>query len=251
MADGLPHDSIGEIAPALDGSIWVITFGGGLVQYDDRTFWALTKSDGLPSAWVSVIREGRNRGIRGLWLGTGDFHDAGGVAFLDGSKVNHWSKGTDIDGGWMTDIRFDGRERMWVSSHLRGLFRHDASGLTNLWSTSIMGRMGMDREGTLWVGNSVGEVRRYREDDWTAYGAEHGLVPEIIRAFHHHSDGTLWMASTALGWATGTLFRLDGWSFLPASGGNSPLFPQGFRCFASGPDGSLWVGSPVGPLAPP
>ena len=63
--DGLPTDHIRQIHEDADGTLWIGTYGGGLVRWKDNRFATLTRAQGLMEDVVSVVLED---GAGHLWL---------------------------------------------------------------------------------------------------------------------------------------------------------------------------------------
>jgi len=60
-------DSITSLLEDRDGSLWVGTEGGGLLNYKDRRFMVFTTSDGLPDNYISALAQD---GEGNVWIAT-------------------------------------------------------------------------------------------------------------------------------------------------------------------------------------
>lgn len=121
VQDGLPNDVIQAIvADEADGSVWIGTDGGGLVQlHRDGSMRRLDASSGLGSNLVRSLTLGTGRI---LWIGTQDR----GLSRLDlgsGAIANISTDEGLFDNGIHAVVE-DRGERLWLSSN-RGIARVD------------------------------------------------------------------------------------------------------------------------------
>ncbi|MDZ7720251.1 MAG: ATP-binding protein [Balneolaceae bacterium] len=71
-----PDQTIRNISEAPNGTLWMATYGGGILRYKDDTFTSFTTEQGLSSNFVRYIHVDTTASKNGsnytLWIGTGD-----------------------------------------------------------------------------------------------------------------------------------------------------------------------------------
>jgi ligand-binding sensor domain-containing protein len=76
---GFGSDQIFSLYESRPGALWIGSVGGGLTRLQDGVATTYTERDGLPSGFISSIREGADGN---MWINTG-----GGVARYVGAKL--------------------------------------------------------------------------------------------------------------------------------------------------------------------
>ncbi|HEX9957259.1 MAG TPA: two-component regulator propeller domain-containing protein, partial [Fibrella sp.] len=159
--------TITDLVQDQSGRIWASTYGQGLLLVDPTTrrVWQLTaEKDGLPSNYLHRVCPDRSGN---LWLGC-----QGSVLARLRMTDRHIdiiplpALRTDSSVSIMT-IRCDSRNRMWVGTHGRGLFRAEAgqSVFTSVFyqpgvveGVNIARSLYEDAEGRFWLGTDDGVV---------------------------------------------------------------------------------------------
>ncbi|PPT42726.1 GGDEF domain-containing protein [Xanthomonas arboricola] len=233
--NGLPHNSLRDIAQTRDGYLWFATWEG-LVRYNGLEFSIIDRSTrpGLPDNGVGALYVDRDGA---LWLS-----DARGNLVRHGSdgQWRHWQRQGRWPQALIHAMTMDARGRMWL------LF--EGHGLGCLWPDgrfeyfpprdgvplqSSFPRMAFDDRGRLLIGTLDGLI--YREPDGRMHRAPaaFGLPPGLAWPYRA-ADGTLWVV------AGEQLYRLQGESAelvhrVPGQGH--------FTAMLQDRHGDLWLGS--------
>ncbi|MBO9717823.1 MAG: diguanylate cyclase [Pseudoxanthomonas sp.] len=233
--NGLPHNSLRDIAQTPDGYLWFATWEG-VVRYNGAAFIVSDRGSepGL-----------RDNGIGALYV------DPRGRLWLSDSRGNlGW---LEHDGRWVYaertpqwpqalvhDMAMDGHGRMWLLFEGHGLGRVQADGRFEYFPPpagmplrSSFPHMAVDARERIWVGTLDGLVMRDARGGWHHFGREAGLPPGLVWPYMA-PDGTVWLA------AEGQLFRVEGERIvavhaLPGSGHITTMLVDR--------QGALWVGT--------
>ncbi len=223
------------VLEAPDGTLW---FGGdnGLFRWRNGHFDRFTTEQGLAHNYVralaltrdgtvvactrtgySFIRDGRITTPGGIWK------QVVGVtrAYLeraDGSIL----LGTD-DGLWR--ITGDKIERLSDTAGLKG----------NTFTSLLEGK-----DGTLWIGYSLGVRRVSPDGSILDYGAAEGLTNPRVAALRADQDGNLWIGTYGGGLYRMTRGQIEAATYARELGGI--LIQQIYE----NPEGGLWVATTVG-----
>ena len=273
--DGLPQNSVLDIAQTADGYLWLGT-RGGLVRFDGVRLSTYGLDDGLKSLTVWKLL---NDGQGGLWIGT------------TGGGLSHWRHGvittlTTADGLAHNDVLVlapaeagavwvgtagglqhwgpDGFTRLGEAEPLR----HEVSALASsrgggLWVAVLpsglyhcsAGRCEAvegppehrrirsyavleDREGDLWVSIGNGMVLRRHAGTWTEFNQTDGLPESNAMSLAQGPSGEIWACSQEEGLY---VFRAGRFQEVP---GVDPSV----RSVRPSPDGVVWVGTRAGGL---
>ncbi len=251
--EGVGEFSVPYLAWGQDGSLWVATWGGGLLRLlpDGKTLRRYgvgtdASAGSLPSDRVfipMVDRRGR------LWVAT----EADGVSMLPpgASEFVHFRYQADVPGalppGRVHSMREDREGYIWIGLDKTlvrmepdGSFRRfdkDNSGLKlTRWPTSIY----QTEDGTLWVGGNQSGVFKGRRLDFSLHKVGEGLIEGPVNAFAETAGGQIWV---------GTDWGLS--SFYPDRPGNrvsdnSGLLPGLSELLVTsllGEGRTLWVGT--------
>jgi len=213
---GLPNDDIyplaidrGQGASAFTSdqvSVWIGTYGDGVVRFDGKDEWKIYKSTNSPLIddlirSIAIDREGNK------WIGT----LFGGVAKFNGDAT--WTIYTDFNSQLPSNsvypINFDEQGNVWLGTE-GGLavlspdeqwtvYRAEDSGLPD----NKIYSMRIDKNGIVWIGTVGGGLARFDPfnktdsiDAWTVYNTfNSGLPHNEVRGITIDSDGALWLAT--------------------------------------------------------
>src|SRR5437773_1355111 len=67
------------------------------------------------------------------------------------------------------------------------------------WSNDLVRSVTGDRDGSLWIGTSLGGIDRYRDGKFTPFAIKDGLSDSSIRCIYEGDDGSLWIGTNAGG----------------------------------------------------
>jgi len=208
-ADGLPSDSVGEIAPDLDGSVWIESGDGVSRRFPDGSWRTYTQADGLLDDDIRSVAVDR--------LGNRWFGGRGGVTRLSANGA--WST---LTSPWaqagqflrIEDIFFDSHGNTWFISadatlempvpHFT-LTRYAADGswrslgLSDQFDALYGFNGASDPAGNVWLVPSWkdgGPVLRLGPDGtWTRFGATDGvgsIQPSAVAV--DPRSGDVWIA---------------------------------------------------------
>jgi signal transduction histidine kinase/ligand-binding sensor domain-containing protein/CheY-like chemotaxis protein len=187
--------SVNALAQDPQGFIWVGT-EGGLFRFDGTNFAGFGRADGLPSGFILSLTEdtaGR------LWVGTQD-----GLAYQSSANrftnVQFHGQNLVFDAGKAVAAApgggvIVGSEYGLLSFRLRGA---DISSQT-LLPQSALGS-GADpvsnllplRDGSLLFGCG-NKICRLKEDEFNAWGTDHGVPSDAWRGFLERANGEVWV----------------------------------------------------------
>jgi ligand-binding sensor domain-containing protein len=165
-AEGVPAAEVRTIAVSPGGTVWLGTAGGGVSRLGPDERWVtLTISDGLASNSVLSIAFddhggtwfGASRVRRVLPAGQGIMRQPGGVSYLDSS----------------------GRLSTFTDPRL---------------ATEFLTKLAVDGAGNLWVGTSVGLLRRGADGQWATIELPAAATPAPVRALAFDAAGNLWIS---------------------------------------------------------
>ncbi|MEA9564521.1 MULTISPECIES: ATP-binding protein [unclassified Xanthomonas] len=198
LADGLPSETISELAEDKQGYLWLAS-DDGLARFDGRNFRIWRMEEGLPSNAVwTVCVSADNR----VWMG----FENGGAGFLENKtrifkpfespqfpelrEITVWALAQTPNG----DI--------WLGTATHGLYRRRPDGSvqrfsyvpgddTSLPADSVMG-FEVAPDGTLWIGTPGGVAR------WNGTRLERVALPgnsqAVNRLYLERSGDTLWVS---------------------------------------------------------
>ncbi len=227
------NDFIWDLLVARDGSLWVATFGGGLVHLRDGEWTVYDEEDGL---WDDDVRALDEDGAGTLWIATSH-----GLNALDpgGTPRAIEAPGNVPDDLQAIQVAADGS--VWVGSATRGLARYREGRFTRYTTRQglphdVVWTLYRDRGGTLWVGTKGG-LARYEAGRFVAHTTRDGRQVEDVFAIYGDRQGTLWV-----GIKSGSLHRLEGDRLVPDPSARE-LFGSPIRALTEDHEGSLWIGT--------
>ena len=272
--DGLPQNSINDIAQTRDGYLWLATYGG-LVRFDGSRFVVFDRSvDGIGSQRIRHVLEDRSGT---LWAATeegfliryrgGRFATFGPEAGLPYARgVVRLEEGADGH-LWITSLsdvtRFDGGRAVTrgpseighelrppsLERHGELWWSHDAAGLHVLVAGEVQtvaldvqavgaGVIGVnrDRGGNLWIRTNGAGTLRHRRGELRRFGVRDGF-PATDRLASYFADGSarVWRA------IGDRIYRI-------ASGRSDLVNESGLLTLFDDREGSTWIGTNAGLL---
>lgn len=161
---GLPHSTVQAIAQTADGYLWLGTWEG-LVRYNGREMRVFDRSNTpeLRDNGIRVLHAARDGA---LWIGTA----RDGVVRRQGNTWQHFGEAQGLPTGQTEAMAEDASGRIYVSSNSLLLGRIDREGKVQTFALAEDASAGgigtgiaVDRDGSVWLGSSVGLVT-LRED---------------------------------------------------------------------------------------
>ncbi len=194
--NGLPHNSLRDIAQTPEGHLWFATWEGA-VRYNGIDF--------------SVIGRGTQPGLRDNGVGS-LYVDPKGRLWLSDSRGNlgyqqrdgRWhyhERSADWPQALVHDMTMDGRGRLWLLFEGHGLGRLDPDDRFTYFPPpagiplpASFPRMAIDADDRIWVGTLDGLVIREPDGRWHRAPARYGL-PDGLAWPYRAPDGSLWLAA--------------------------------------------------------
>jgi ligand-binding sensor domain-containing protein/anti-sigma regulatory factor (Ser/Thr protein kinase) len=233
QAQGLPLDTVTNIAQTPDGYLWLGT-EEGLTRFDGYEFVTITKESGqLPSNFITALCASRDGG---LWIGT-----PSGLAHYVGGHVQIFTKKDGLPTNYVGAILEDHNGTVWLGT--AGLLTRFEKGKFTVYSEAQVAPVGTveviheDREHQLWVGGIGGLAKRDHDRFIPVLGPKE-LRGSIIRVMASDARG-LWLAGSreVILMRKGSPLRY----FNAADG-----LPNTVRALLSDRSGNLWVGTNSG-----
>jgi ligand-binding sensor domain-containing protein len=226
-SDGLPHNTINDVAVDKTGVVWFAT-PLGVGSFDGRRWEVFTTANGLPSNFIRAIMVDQNNvkwcgtaqgiarldgrawtafqttrgwknndiyslaaGIRGVWAGTAE-----GVNEFDGTQ---WRTRTKEDGMLGNEARclvVDGDGNVWTGSE-EGVSRFDGMVWTNYslpdrFQGLPVNAVGIDNIRRVWIATAQG-LAMFDGARWAYYTTVHGLPSNEIYSLLPEPTGGLWI----------------------------------------------------------
>ena len=231
-AMGASHD-VRVLYEDAGGTLWIGTYGGGLVRYKDGHFVPVALQEGLTGQYVSALVEGRDGK---LWVGT---TDAGLFVFDHGrfQPVSYFNV------NFVRALAIDTEENLWVGAD-NGLYRIQgkeirrftvADGLPDDFVMSLR----VDTDGGVWVGTRQG-LNYYKDGQFQlAHVAEEGVA---VRVIYQDQSGSLWFGLEQDGLVRNSAGRMSYYSAEDGLSNNRVVSLLQDR------EGSLWIGTEGGGL---
>ena len=182
---GAPRDSVSSllttVSPAGQRTVWVGTYGGGLLRYSDGVWRRLGPAENLPSLFVTDLAASPSGGPDSFWIAT----DGGGVAQYSGGSIRTVQLGALLASRAVYKIletrAEQGAQAVWLGTRNNGLIRM-TEGLwrafqpfpetPNVPVTAILQRAERDGSTSLWLGTDG-----YGVAVWRARASGRGSTP--------------------------------------------------------------------------
>ena len=229
---------INELYEDREGSIWVATADGGLVQIRERRAEVLTVADGLADRAVFAVLQDR---AGAWWVGS----KRGGLDRLGGGAVTHFGVGDGSSNRPISALCEDRTGRIWTATRDGSVFRQEGGAFVPAFDpvslTSKVQAIVEDVRGRLWFGGLTG-LAMLAEGKMTRLGAEQGFTGSSVSVLAADAAGTLWV-----GTHDGRIFRGDEKGFAPLGTGEA-LGRAAVLGLLVEPDGAVWAATLGGGL---
>jgi signal transduction histidine kinase/ligand-binding sensor domain-containing protein/ActR/RegA family two-component response regulator len=231
-SQGLPSDSVWDLAEDGDGSLWIAT-DAGLARFRDGRITAIGNAGGSPRDQLRVIHKSRDGS---LWIGT----DGHGLTRMRDGRFEVWTTAQGLSSNVIWAIRETSDGSLWIGTS-SGLDRLQG-GIITRYSHSqglpddYIRALYVDRRGVLWVGTGGGGLARLRDGVFSSLSTSDGLASNDIRSFWEDGEGDLWV-----GTAGGGLACLRDGKF-SVYGTREGLFGENVRTVIEDSSGAMWIG---------
>lgn len=228
----LPNTSIRAVVVTEDGTLWMGTYGGGLVRLRGGERKIYLPEDGLPHPKIRCLLSGRDGR---LWIGT----YGKGLACLEGGRFHSYQ--TDLQDREIRTLLEDSVGGILVGTR-RGVYRLDGERFVSMDLGQVLDHeainvMDSDHRGRLWFGTreagafvlESGELRRYT----TADGLADNSVTTILEDF----ESNLWFGTYG-----GGICRLGGDNVLNWEASEGFPYANVYG-IAEDREGCLWFGT--------
>jgi ligand-binding sensor domain-containing protein len=179
-----------------DNTLWVGTWGGGLVHFDG-TDWTIynTSNSGLPDDYINDLSFDENQI---LWIGTLSH----GLVAFDGTNWTVYDKNN-------SDLPNNGVKRVCITDNLvwagtsKGLVSFDGTdwNVYTIENSDLPDNFiqGLDYDdGLLWISCNMGMASFDGADTWNVFNVSNSvLLSNDIRALVIDENGTKWMGSVS------------------------------------------------------
>lgn len=187
----LPDNFVSDIAFGKDGSVWIGTWGGGLVHLKDGK-WIIFNEDnsGLPNNLINNIAMD-DEGV--LWLATD-----GDICRFDGT--NWKTIRLPADQNIALTIEVDHQGDIWIGTYDQGLYKYDGRSVRKKWGGYKdmdfgVNDIAFDKDNTLWMATRIG-ILKYEADKWKLYDTSNSvLTSNLFYQLDMDSKGNLWAAT--------------------------------------------------------
>ncbi|PPU94428.1 histidine kinase [Xanthomonas populi] len=208
VADGLPSDTVNELAEDEQGYLWIAS-DDGLARFDGRSYRIWRMEEGLTSNAIwAICVDSDNR----VWMG----FENGGAGFLE-SKTRAFTPLQNAQFPELREITVWALAQtpngdIWLGTAAHGLYRRRPDGSmqrfsnvpgdpASLPSDSVIG-FGVAPDGALWIGTHGGLAR------WDGTHFQRvplpGTTQTVNRLYMERSSDTLWVSDVG-----GDAFRVD------------------------------------------
>ncbi len=245
-----------------DGTLWFSSNGGGVYNYDGKTFKNYTKKNGLSSNQVfSIVPDHKNN----LWFGTQN-----GLTKYDRKRFKHIPLPyRDTSSVWLDKVypvinpnavhslATDKKDNLWIGtagggayfydgkkfkSYLTEIGRKQEDSLYHNWIPFIR----KDNNGNLWFASMThGGVNRFDGKEFTQFLTKDGLSDNQVRTIFCDRSGKIWIGFN--GNRNSGLTVYDGKTFKTYSF-NDGLCNKRIRAIFEDKNGKLWLGAGLGNL---
>ncbi len=244
VADGLPSNTVYDVAEDADGYLWFATLDG-LARYDGIGLRVWRREDGLGDNEIDCVYVDRDNRV---WAGT----DTAGLVELDAGRrrfVRHDRIGdVRLSASPIWDVLHTADGALWIGTSGAGLYRWRRDGRIEQFlpdaadPASLPGRvvtaLELAPDGSLWVATNAGVAR------WTGRGFARvpvqALLAEYVQGLVFGRDGALWVRSIP----GGSVYRGDGsWSWHPLRIAGDPMV---FGPLLRDHEGAFWTATSQG-----
>jgi ligand-binding sensor domain-containing protein/AraC-like DNA-binding protein len=219
-----------------EGTLWIASWGAGVIRYKNHAFDAITKKEGLLGNEVWTIMESVDDSI---WIGSRT-----GLNRIAGGEISTISLPEELSTRVVNYLLEDRSGRIWVGTNGGGLawvkkrgedFESEYIGMGGSKIATIF----EDRKGAVWIGTMGNGLVRYWGNNRITFTRKNGLSSNDIRCLFEDRFGNLWIGTYG-----------GGINILAADDDHISVFPNQdefnsdvILCFYQDREGTLWMGT--------
>ncbi|MDT8412124.1 MAG: two-component regulator propeller domain-containing protein [Vicingaceae bacterium] len=183
VPEGLPQSSVNAIYNDSRGYLWVATSGGGVAQFDGKTFIQHNEKDGLAGNIVTGIAEDKegNMWFTSTW---------GGISKYNGRNMVVLTQNDRLQNNSNKCIFIDKNNRIWIGSS-SGLCYYE-NGFFHTLNKSLFNNeinfITSDNKNNIWVGTSNGLIK-INGKDTLYFNTENNLPSNNITSLVQDNEG--------------------------------------------------------------
>ncbi len=237
MENGLPNNSIRDIAQDKSGNIWIGTSAGIVYITPEGNFITppgLDEYDENQCLVISLYCDTAGR----IWLTTTKKH---GLYLFSNGKFSRYTAFSSIDYSTITAINQDDSGDFWFGLTQKGVVRV-SEGKVVLYGAqegmieTTVNDIYVDTTNSLWFGTEKGVVL-YKEGKFSTFTENDGLTNNNVKKIIEDREGNMWFATDR-----GGVQKMSPGKFRTVS------LPSPVNCIAESEDGIVWVGTDNGLL---
>jgi ligand-binding sensor domain-containing protein/signal transduction histidine kinase len=186
----LKNSNISALCVDRDGSLWIGTFGGGLVHLKEGVFSHYGQTNGLAGDEASVLCAARDGTV---WLGT-----TTGLTHLHDGKFTNYTRSEGLASDIIRSLLEDREGNLWIATGeglhcLRGGVLQTYTTTNGLPDKSVRG-LWQDQAGRLWLGSDRGAIC-YDRGAFRVFTVEEGLSDSFVNTFCEDREGNFWVGT--------------------------------------------------------
>ncbi|MDH5604107.1 MAG: ATP-binding protein, partial [Cyclobacteriaceae bacterium] len=217
------------------GDLWFGSLGGGVSQFDGKTFTHYTEKEGLSNNNVRSICEDQHGNI---WIGTW----GGGIDKFNGQAFSHYGEKEGLSNNYIRSILADKNGNLWIGTAGGGVNKFHGNAFTHFkkdqgLKNNIVRSILEDQSGKLWFGTWGDGISRYDGNTFMQYTLQEGLPSNFIVVSLEDKEGNLWFGTRGEG-----VIRYDGKYFTHFTE-NDGLSDNYVMSILEDRKGHLWFGT--------
>ena len=224
--EGLPHNTINDIAQSGDGYLWLATWEGA-ARFDGRTFQVFARGEQTGFT---------DSGVRTFWRESdGSLVIGGARGGISSVNAGIWSPQPHV-GSLINDLFRDSSGKLWLATEGAGVLIQAASGQfepLSAQASAVVYRLQPDPLGGVWFGTDLG-LFHHRNGKTEKVGAEQGLPAGTIYVLDYDNAQRL-LVGTEQG-----LYRLEQERFVLV---HPKLAQLGVTSLLRDRQDQLWIGT--------
>lgn len=237
---GYRNLNITDITEDKQGAIWLGSYGGGILKYEQGKVDRITTEDGLSNNYVQCLyRDRQNR----IWIGT----LSGGLTMWNpaDSSYTTW---TEEDGLCKKDVRAitgDSWGNIWIGTSGGGACKYtgklfDHYNESNGLKANFVYAIAEDTLGRKWISASDQGFSILSDTSLIHYGRDSGFLDIKVKTIFRDQSGRMWLGTEGRGLATRDT---AGFKFYTTKDG---LSSNWIKAMAQNEAGVIWIGTARG-----